>query len=196
MKLTLVLLSILVSSYSQARIYKCTDGNGKKSYQKSPCENISNASEFNVNTGGSIAVPDKRKQELALEQQKTQEQARLDEIKRQEQEKKQQRINATLDENTKNLEIIKNNPKKFSAFAIPSYSLENHPPLFDDFIERLPDIQRYRRLAAIKALDSGECDRVEASSLNLKSTKKTLVFLVECSNTKRSYYKETELSKE
>jgi hypothetical protein len=194
MKLTLVLLSILFSSYSQARIYKCTDGDGKKSYQKSPCENINNAAEFNVTTGGSIAVPDKRKQEQVLEQQKEQEQARMDEITRKEQEIKQQRINATLDENTKNLEIIKNNPKKFSAFAIPSYTSENHPPLFDDFIERLPDIQRFRRLAAKKALFSGQCDRVEASSLNLKSTQKNLVFLVECSNTKRFYFKETELS--
>ena len=153
MKLTLVLLSILFSSYSQARIYKCTDSDGKKSYQKSPCENINNAAEFNVNTGGSIAVPDKKKQELVLELQKVKEQARLDEIKRQEQEAKQQRIEATMEENKKNLEIVKANPKKFSAFAIPSYTLENHPPLFDDFIERLPDIQRYRRLAAKKALE-------------------------------------------
>jgi len=194
MKLTLVLLGILFSSYSQAGIYKCTDSKGKKSYQKSPCENISNASEFNVNTGGSVAVPDKRKQEMVLEEQKAKEQARLDEIKKQEQEVKQQRINATLDENAKNLEIIKKNPKKFSAFAIPSYTLEEHPPLFNDFIERLPEIQRFRRWAAKKALFSGECDRVEASSLNIKSTQKTLVFLVECSNTKRFYFKETELN--
>jgi hypothetical protein len=194
MKLTLILLSILFSSYSQARIYKCTDSDGKKSYQKSPCENINNASEFNVNTGGSVAVPDKRKQELVLEQQKVKEQARLDEIKRQEQDVKQQRIEATMEENKRNLEIVKANPKKFSAFAIPSYTLENHPPLFDDFIDRLPEIQRYRRWAAKKALFSGQCDRVEASSLNIKSTQKTLVFLVECSNTKRFYFKETELS--
>lgn len=194
MKLTLVFLGILFSSYSQAGIYKCTDSAGKISYQKSPCENISNASEFNVNTGGSVAVPDKRKQEIVLEQKKAKEQARLDEIKRQEQEAKQQRKEATLEENRKNLEIIKLNPKKFSAFAIPSYTLEEHPPLFNDFIERLPEIQRFRRWAAKKALFSGECDRVEASSLNLKSSKKTLVFLVECSNTKRFYYKETELS--
>lgn len=194
MKLTLVLLCILFSSYSHARIYKCTDSDGKKSYQKKPCENINKAAEFNVNTGGSVAVPDKRKQERVLEQQKAKEQARLDEIKRQKQEVKQQRIEATMEENKINLDIIKTNPKKFSAFAIPSYTLKNHPPLFDDFIERLPEIQRFRRWAAKKALFSGECDRVEASSLNLKSTQKTLVFLVECSNTKRFYFNETELS--
>jgi hypothetical protein len=196
MKVTLVLLSILFSSYSQAGIYKCTDSNGKKSYQKSPCENISNAAEFNVTTGGSIAVPDKRKQEMVLEQQKEQEQAKTEEIKKQEQDVKQQRIDTTLEENKKNLEIIKANPKKFSAFAIPPYTLEDHPPLFDDFIERLPEIQRYRRWAAKKALFSGQCDRVEASSVNFKSTQKNLVFLVECSNTERFYYNETDLSAE
>jgi hypothetical protein len=196
MKVTLVLLSILFSSYSQAGIYKCTDSDGKKSYQKSPCENISNAAEFNVTTGGSIAVPDIRKQEIVLEKQKEQEQAKIEEIKKQEQDVKQQRIDTTLEENKKNLEIIKANPKKFSAFAIPPYTLEDHPPLFDDFIERLPEIQRYRRWAAKKALFSGQCDRVEASSVNFKSTQKNLVFLVECSNTERFYYNETDLSAE
>ena len=194
MKFTFLLLGILVSGLSQAGIYKCTDGNGKTAYQKAPCKNISNANEFNVATGGTVPVEDKRKQQVILEQKKAQEEARLAEAEKQKEEEKRQWMQAVLQENKKNLETIADNPKKFTAFAIPPYTLEKHPELVGDFIERLPEIQRYRRLAALKAIGSGECDRVEAAELNLRSSKKTLVFLVECSNTTRMYFNEPELS--
>ena len=194
MKLIVLICGFLLTGFVQAGIYKCVNSEGKKSYQNSPCQSNSNAAELNLATGGSVAIDEKKQKELLLKQRQAEEQARLEEEKHKLQQLKQQRIAATEAENKKNLEIIKNNPGKFTAFAIPPYTLEDHPPLVDDFIERLPEIQKFRRLAAKKALFSGKCDRVEASELNLKSTKKSLIFLVECSNTQRMYFNESELS--
>ncbi len=194
MKLIVLISSFLFAGFANAGVYKCIDSEGKKSYQNSPCKQNASAAELNLATGGEVAIDEKRKQEILLQQRKAEEKARLEAKKRQEQQLKQQRIAAIEEENKKNLEIIKNNPGKFTAFAIPPYTLEDHPSLIDDFIERLPEILKFRRLAAKKALFSGKCDRVEASELNLRSTKKNMVFLVECSNTRRIYLNETELN--
>jgi hypothetical protein len=52
-----------------------------------------------------------------------------------------------------------------------------------------------RRQAAEKALATGQCERVEAAELNLKSSKAALVFLIDCSSGKHFYYTEQELAK-
>jgi len=65
-----------------------------------------------------------------------------------------------------------------------------------NFSARLPDIERFRRLAAEKALATNQCGRVEAAELNSKSTDDALVFLVDCSSAKKYYFSEQELKSE
>ena len=137
----------------------------------------------------------------AIEKQKTlseQEQAAKDAEKiQQEQEilKKQQDLKqSAINENAKNQFLVKNNPKTFSAFAIPPYNPDNLPPLIKKFENRLADIERMRREAAEKTLATGECGRVESVELNQKSTRDSLVILVDCSTSKKFYINEQELA--
>jgi hypothetical protein len=100
---------------------------------------------------------------------------------------------SAMDESAKNQFLIKNNPQKFSAFAIPPYKFDDLTPLVKSYQSRLPDIERMRRLAAEKALATGQCGRVEAAELNPKSTKNALVILVDCSSAKKFYVSEQEM---
>jgi hypothetical protein len=67
------------------------------------------------------------------------------------------------------------------------------PPQVENFAARLPEIERFRRLAAEKALATDHCGRVEAVELNTKSTQDALVFLVDCSSGKKYYLTEQEI---
>jgi hypothetical protein len=59
---------------------------------------------------------------------------------------------------------------------------------------RLPEIEKFRRLAAKKALATGECVRVESDELSAKSSSEQLVFSVDCSSAKTFYFNEKELA--
>ena len=129
------------------------------------------------------AAAQKKQQEL---QQQTEEQARLDGIARR---KQLARAQSELTQ-----ALIKQNPALFSAYAIPPYDPEHLPAGIKPFEERLPDIEKFRRLAAQKALASGQCQRVEADELNAKTTKDQLVFLINCSSGTAYYFNESELT--
>lgn len=59
---------------------------------------------------------------------------------------------------------------------------------------RLKDIERFRRIAAEKAIDSGKCDSVVTSELSdSKSSLKHLEFWVDCNNGERIYLDENQL---
>lgn len=194
MKFALLLLGSFLSSYACAGVYKCTDANGKTAYRETPCAAGNSNIQLNVKTGSAVDLDTLKHQQNNQEQQQ---QAVIDQQKLAQQQltqKKEKLKQEAMDESAKNQFLIKSNPQKYSAFAIPPYKYEQLPALIKPYQDRLPDIERMRRLAAEKALASNECVRVEAAELNIKSTKDALVFLVDCSTAKRFYMTEQQLT--
>lgn len=193
MRLTLLIVGSLFSAYLHAGVYKCTAADGTTAYRSKPCAAGQSNVEINIKTGSSTNLDDKTNQQALAqkEQQATLEQQKLEQEKllQKEAQLKQQAIS----ESAKNQFLIKNNPEKFSAFAIPPYAPDQLPALVKKYPARLADIERLRRYAAEKALATGQCSRVEATELNIKSSKEALVFLIDCSSAKHFYYTEQEL---
>jgi hypothetical protein len=195
MRLILFILGSLVSAYASAGVYKCTAADGNTVYQSSPCDIGQSKVEINTKTGVSTDLDAEQNKEH-LSQQQQQEQ--LEKQKAEEEQRAQKQAQwkrDVLNESEKNQLLVKNNPDKFSAYAIPPYAPEALPPLVKNVQERLPDIERLRRQAAEQALASEQCGRVEAAELNVKSTKDALVLLVDCSSGKHFYFTEQELAK-
>jgi hypothetical protein len=193
MKKLILSLAFFLSLDATAGVYKCTDAEGHTDYQSSPCTEDHKAVQINTKTGSKVdlnelegqkAQADAEKKQLESQQQ-AEEKARLDAI---ELRKKQAREQSQI-----TLELTKKNSLQFSAFAIPPYDPENLPKNIKPFEERLVDIEKYRRLAAQKALATDQCQRVEADELSGKSTLEQLVFLVNCSSGSSFSYSETEL---
>lgn len=194
MRFFLLTLGMVVSAQLSAGVYKCVDASGNKIYRSQPCTGDQSKAELNLKTGSAKDLDAIEKQKALSEQ----EQAAKDAEKiQQEQElikKKQNLRQSAIDESAKNQFLVKNNPKKFSAFAIPPYNPDDLPPLIKKFEDRLADIERFRRGAAEKTLATGECGRVESVELNQKSTHDSLVILVDCSSSKKFYIAEPELA--
>jgi hypothetical protein len=195
MRFTLLILGSLFSAYATAGIYKCTDANGNTEYRSSPCQTGRSNVEINIKTGTTTNLDDKnnqqdlarKEQQAALEKQKLDQEQLL---------KIQANINREAgNESAKNQFLIKNNPGKFSAYAIPPYVPDKLSDLVKAYQARLPEIERLRRQAAEKALATNQCIRVESVELNSKSTKDALMFLINCSSGKSFYFKEQELIK-
>lgn len=195
MRFTLLILASFFSVHAIADVYKCTDGKGNKIYSSKPCTAGYTNSELDIRTGSSINLDEaqnlevlkQKEQEAKLEQQKLEQQ--------QLQQKQAQFLESVKNESAANQLLVKNNPDKFSAYAIPPYLPDKLTSLVKTYEARLPDIERLRRQAATKALESGECGRVEESALNERSTKDALMFLVDCSSAKKFYFTEQELTK-
>jgi hypothetical protein len=191
MRITLLILGCLFSSCTFAGIYKCTNADGKTDYQSKPCDSEQKAIEINIKTGGSTDLQEQEKQKQALEQKEQEEKLEQEQTVKKQNQLKQD----AMSESAKNQFLIKNNPEKFSTFAIPPYAPDNLPALVKSFEFRLPDIERFRRLAAEKALASGQCQRVESSEFHSKSTKKEFFFSVDCSSGKNFQFSEKEFTK-
>ena len=195
MKNITLLLALCFSFNAWAGVYKCTDAEGRTDYQSSPCTENAKAVQINTRTGSKVDLYELKNQQVQADEQKKQqesqqqaeEQARLEAIS--------QRKQLARDESELTLTLMKKNPMQFSAFAIPPYDPDKLPQAVKPFEERLPDIERFRRFAAQKALASGNCQRVEADELNAKSKKDMLVILVNCSSGASFYFNETELTK-
>lgn len=195
MRFTLLILGSLFSACAAAGIYKCTDANGNIEYRSGPCEKGNDNVEINVKTGTSTNLDDinkqqalaQKEQQTALEKQKLEQEQLL--------KKRADTNRQAINESAKNQFLIKNNPDKYSAYAIPPYTPEKLTDLVKTYQGRLPEIERFRRQAAEKALVSGQCIRVESAELDSKSTKDALVFLINCSSGKSFYFKEQELIK-
>lgn len=195
MKFTLLILASLFSVYVSADVYKCTDANGDTEYRSKPCPPGRNNIEINVKTGSSTDLDEQENHQI-LEQKKQQATLEKQKLEQQQLMKKQVNINKeAIDESAKNQFLIKNNPDKFSAYAIPPYPPEKLPSLVKNYQARLAEIERMRRQAAEKALASGQCKRVESAELNRKSTKDALAFLIDCSSAKKFYFTGQELTK-
>ncbi len=191
MRITLLLFGCLFSTYTFAGIYKCTDINGKTNYQSKPCESEQKTEQINIKTGDSIESPDEEKQRQALAQKEFDEKSEQEILLKKQIQLKQD----SQSESAKNQFLIKNNPNKFSVFSIPPYISDQLPELVKNYQNRLPDIERFRRLASEKALATAQCNRVEAAELHGNSSKSALVFLINCSSGKSFYFTEQELAK-
>jgi hypothetical protein len=195
MRFTLIILGCFVSSYVFAanNIYKCVDPSGKKNYQSNPCRAGLANTTLNISTGSSTNLDEEKKQQ---ELKQKAEQAKLEEEKmtKQQQLERQANINKeAIAESENNQALIRSNPQKYSAFAIPPYVPDKLSDLVKNFQDRLASIERLRRAAAEKALASGQCERVEAAELDIKSTKEMLSFLVNCSSGKMFNFTEQDL---
>jgi hypothetical protein len=176
-----------------AGVYKCTDSKGNKTYRSLPCAEGQGKVELNVKTGGATDLNQQESQQALSKQEK---EAKDAQKKSEEQgliQKQTQLKQSAMDESAKNQFLVKNNPKKFSPFAIPPYKYDDLPPLVTPYQSRLPDIERFRRQAAERALATNQCGRVESVELNEKSIKDAVVILVDCSSAKKFYVTEQEL---
>lgn len=181
----------LFSNLSFASVYKCTDEQGKTAYQSTPCAKEKQGLKIDINTGQSIDLSVKLKQQ----------QAEI-ELKKQQEIEKQQNISKELqrqkdatEQSAINQKLIKDNPIQYTAFAIPPYLHDKLLPLVKPFASRLPEIEKFRRLAAQKALATGECHRVESDQLSIQSKIDHLVFSIDCSSAKNFVFNEKELLK-
>lgn len=194
MKFTLLFLGLLVSTSLSAGVYKCTDANGNKIYRAVPCAEGQSKVQLNVKTGSSTDLNAKESEQALSQQEKEAKEAQKKQEEEQAQQKLAQLKQNSMDESAKNQFLIKNNPHKYSAFAIPPYKYDDLTPLVKTYQSRLPDIERLRRQAAEKSLATGDCGRVESVELSDKSTKDGLVILVDCSTAKKFYVSEQEVT--
>ena len=194
MKNQLFVFAVCLPAVSWAGVYKCTDATGHTNYQSSPCTEQHMAVQMNTKTGSSVDLNELERQQAADAEQKKQQslqeqaehQAKLDAIMKAKQDAR------TQSELTQAL--IKGNPMQFSAFAIPPYDPDKLPAQIKPFESRLAEVEKFRRLAAQKALAGGECQRIEADELTAKSKIEQLSFLVNCSSGKAFYFSEAELA--
>jgi len=181
----------LLPTHSVASVYKCTDNYGKTAYQSSPCAEEANALKIDIKTGQSIDLALKLKQQQQEIESKKQEEL----IQQQQVTKEVKRKKDSIEQSAINQQLIKDNPIQFTAFAIPPYQHDKLPALVKTFEARLPEIEKFRRLAAQKALATGECNRVESDQLSVQSKADKLVFSIDCSSAKNFQFNETELLK-
>jgi len=191
MKEICFILAACFAVSANAEIYKCTDDTGNTSYQAKPCRDKSQAYALDTRTGSHITI--KVKEDQKLQQELKRQQLELEKQKKRQLE--EQWASAAKVEQEKTRTLIQNNPKEFSIYAIPPYQLNQLPPVAQQFKPRLPDIEKLRRLAAQKALVSGQCTRVESDQLSPRSKQAKLIVLVDCSSGKSFYFSETELLK-
>ena len=188
--IAIIVATALYSGHCLAAVFKCTDEWGKTSYQSDPCAKEKKAIEMDIKTGKQTDLADEeKKQALEVELKKQQEL-----IEQQLAEMEGKRKVDAAEQSAQNQQLIKNNPIQYSAYAIPPYLSGKLSELVKKYENRLPEIEKFRRLAAFKALATGECERVEADNLSKKSKSNLLVFSVDCSSAKRFYFNETELS--
>ncbi len=192
MKFLLLILTSLFTMGVSAEVYKCTDASGNKVYRSSPCSEGYKNIQIDLTTGKTVDLDEEKKLQI-LKAQKEQEELEHKQLEEQQENLRKLQI---INESKKNQLLIKENPNKFSAFAIPPYELEKLTPLVKRYEGRLAEIERLRGIAAQQALASGQCNRVESSELNERSTQDLLVFLVDCSNTKSFYFDQNQLAKQ
>lgn len=88
-----------------------------------------------------------------------------------------------------------NHKAEIPDYVLSPYTADQHPKLFAAFGSRIADVERLRRAAAEKAAATPTCDRVEFAQLSLdRSSLSDLNYFVDCANTTRFRFSETELS--
>ncbi|GAB6140099.1 hypothetical protein JCM14076_08280 [Methylosoma difficile] len=194
MKVLFAIFACLLSAQASATVYKCVNAQGKTDYQSSPCsEDNSKKAQVNLTSGNAIDLDEeKRLAEQKEQQRKAQEEKDRAEQQRIALEYAQLKKDSEA-ESAKNQLLIKQNPGKFSAYAIPPYKLDNLTSLVKAFKNQLPEIEKLRGAAALKAIASAECGRAEDVELSERSKLDALVFLVNCSSGKTLYFNKQDL---
>ena len=194
MKIRLVIFIACLSGSVWADVYKCTDASGHHFYQSTTCPEERQAIQMNPKTGNTLDLTAQEMQSAEQAEQKKQQLA-------QEQAQREAALAAIASRNQQaraeyelTQEIMKQHPEQFSAYAIPAYDPEALPTHVKPYESRLVDIEKFRRMAAQKALTTGQCQRVEADELSSKSVPDSLVFMINCSSGATYYLNETELS--
>jgi hypothetical protein len=187
-------MGLFLSAGSWAEVFKCADSTGHIHYQSQPCKEEHKALQLNPKTGSSLDLNEQERQKaINAEQRKQQELQRLAEenakMEVASQIKEQARAESKLTQT-----MVKQNPLQFSAYAIPAYDPDKLPDYVKPFGDKLPDIEKYRRLAAQKALATGKCQRVESDELTNRSKPDALIFLINCSSGANLYFNQTELN--
>ncbi|MBU0921270.1 MAG: hypothetical protein ABIJ49_21850 [Pseudomonadota bacterium] len=78
-------------------------------------------------------------------------------------------------------------------YAIDEYTPAQYPKLTAKYRSRLTEIEKFRRTAAKRVIDSGKCDYVENVQLSDESSLRSLKFFIDCANENRIYLTEAEL---
>ncbi|MDT8407186.1 MAG: DUF4124 domain-containing protein [Methylococcales bacterium] len=187
----IVILSLGVSASAHAQVYKCVNPQtGRVLYQSSPCKTDEQALIVDIDTGTVQEQPRYTDPELQ----------RLEQAQQQEQRAEQQRaekarlLQRIKTENEQNERLLRSRPQSFSAQAIRAYDYDRLDEWLKPFQSRLPEIERMKRLAALKVLDAGSCQRVESTELSRTSRIDNLVFTVSCSNQPETLIMEQELN--
>ncbi|WP_347988432.1 DUF4124 domain-containing protein [Methylomonas sp. AM2-LC] len=194
MKKLCFVFTLFLTFDSWAGVFKCVEASGHIYYQSSPCTSEHQAVQINPKTGATLDLNELEQQKaLNAEQKKQQELQELAEknakIEKFAQIKQQAKAEIKVTQ-----DLIKENPLQFSAYAIPAYDPDNLPERIKPFESVLPEVEKYRRKAAQKALATGKCQRVEADELNGKSKPDSLVFLINCSSGSNFYFNQAELN--
>ncbi|MNO88608.1 hypothetical protein D3C76_800630 [compost metagenome] len=86
-----------------------------------------------------------------------------------------------------------NYAKSIQSYALDKYTSAQYPKLTAKYHSRLTEIEKLRRRAAERVVDSGKCDTVENVQLSDESTLKALKFFIDCGNSSRFYLTESEI---
>ena len=85
-------------------------------------------------------------------------------------------------------------PPKIDEYVLTPYTRASWPKTFDKYGDRMPQLERFRRLAAEAAARNSECDKVIASEISDQGTYSSMQFFVDCENMKRFRFSESELT--
>jgi hypothetical protein len=193
MKLLILWLGVFYTSMASAAFYKCTDDVGTVSYQKTQCQNLKNAAQMNMTTGGYKYLAEEQKKIVDKHQATLTAEQRREEKQLRKQQKRQRLLDLSDEQAQKNQYYLRNNKASFSPYAIPPYQGKKYADIVANFLPRLHEIERYRKIAAISVLDSGQCQRVEVVELVPTSRIENLKFTVDCRNGKRIKFTERDL---
>jgi hypothetical protein len=193
MRRLLFVFALFFSLQSWAGVFKCTDASGHIYYQSTTCMDERKSEQINTKTGSSIDLDAQQQQQALKTEQRKLEESNLQAEEQAKIQLLEDRKKMALAESELTQQMVKQNPLQFSAYAIPSYNPDKLSETVKPFATRIVEIEKFRRLAAQKALASGKCQRVEADELNFKSKPELLVFLVSCSSGASFYFNESEL---
>lgn len=79
---------------------------------------------------------------------------------------------------------------RIRPYAYYPYTVEQYPKTVAEFRPRLPEIERHKKAALRKAIDTGQCDFATSVELSTKSTLTNLIYWVDCENGQRFWFYE------
>lgn len=83
---------------------------------------------------------------------------------------------------------------RIREYAIDKYTPAQYPSLTAKYRSRLTEIEKLRRTAAERVIDSGKCDYVENVQLSDQSSLRSLKFFINCTNENLIYLTEADLN--